>query len=404
MLFNLVITSVFAEKKVECEHYKSLVQTGDVDKLPFELTYHYQQVTPALQDAVGDIALMRLVKDMPKNLIWMIRHQDEKLMKQNQQIQKFKSCAEEVFSLSVAEEDRTSDAQNAEGEEIKDSDEDVIEKSDLTLPDKERLLEVMKDGVLVIEGKVPPFYPVKLANMFTRVIQEEAKLGIQPAVGEFHRFSKGFIRKHYLEFFPFTMMSKTLLSLARGDTAKYMITGLEPELKKWILEQAENSITLDKMFRRSYQLNNGNVYASLLTVENVLAQEWRNPKRAELATTKRLKLFTNTIGTDDRFGNWYHLFGIMLYGYVKNRVSAKIIGTIEGVGSDLLQPEKEKQENIINRKGGKVGALLHQRVKSGKWNKEDMSEDFLKEEYYLHQQLDFNKPLKKSLKRAPTKT
>lgn len=395
--------AAFAEK-VDCEHYKSLMQTGEVDKLPFELTFHYQQVTPAVQDVVGDIALMRLVKDMPKNLIWMVRHQDEKLIKQNLRIQKFKTCADEVFSLNVPDEDTTRDEKNAEGEEIKESDEEVIEKSDLSLPDKERLLDVMKDGVLVIEGKVPPFYPVKLANMFTRVIQEEAKLGIPPEVGEFHRFSKGFIRKHYLAFFPFTMMSKVLLALSRGDTAKYMITGLEAELKKWILEQAENSITLDRMFRRSYQLNHGNVYASLLTIENVLAQEWRNSNRAELATTKRLKLFTNTIGADDRFGKWYHLFGIMLYGYVKNRVSAKIIGTIEGVGSDLLQPEKEKQENIINRKGGKAGALLHQWVKSGRWNKKDTHEGFLKEEYYLHQQLDFNKPLKKSLKRIKAKS
>lgn len=377
-----------AANKIECESFKNIITSGEsekLDKLPFELTYHYQQTSPGRQDPLGDLALMRLVYAMPKNLLWMVRKKNEKLENENREIMKYQKCASEVFSLS-----------SFEAVEVESNEHDIIpldeDNPGLTLPDKERLLEVFKEGALVIEGKVPPFYPTKLANMFNRVIQEEAKLGIKPQVGEFHKWSKGFIRKHYLEFFPFTTMSKVLLALARGDTARYMVTGEEQNLKNWILKQDENSITLDKMFRSSYQINKGNVYATLLTIENVLAQNWRDPERAELPLTKRLKLFTNTIGVDDRFGNWYHLFGIMLYGYVKNSFSAKIVGTLEGVGSDLLQAGKERQENIINRKAGKTGDLLHKWIKSGKWSKRETSKEFLKEDYYLERQTDFTRP------------
>lgn len=387
--------SAMARPAVDCQVYKKMA----VEELPFEITFHYQQKNPALQDLAGDVALIRLVYAMPKNLWWMLRAKNEKLENQNQEITKFKDCAYEIFSLNESDLE-AAPVFTQRTSEIKSDDKDVIIESALSLPDKTRLMELFQDSTFVIEGKIPPFYPVKLANMFNRVIQEEAQKGIPPELGEIHQWSKGFIRKHYLKYFPFTSMSKVLLALSRGETSRFMITGEEENLKEWILKQEVESISLDKMFRASYQINQGNVYNAILTIENVLAQSWRTPNRSELPITKRLKHFTNTIGKDDRFGNWYHLFGIMLYGYVKNNFSAKMIGTIEGIGSELLQTEKEYQENILNRKGGKVGVLLSRWIKSGSWSKRMTTDEYLDEKYYLHRQTDYDRSLHKRLKRA----
>lgn len=400
LFFTLIFfySSLFAEVPVDCDQYKKLA----VDDLPYEITFHYFQNELSLGDPIGDVALIRLVHAMPKNLVWMVRHKDQLLLEQNERINSYKACAEELFSLKKAEMSEENAAlEGSPGAKVlKEDDLEIIGRSSLSLPDRERIISVFMENAFVVEGDTPPFDPRKMANMFNRVIQEEAQKGIPPELGDHHQWSKSFLRKHYFKYFPFTMMSKVLLALARGETSRFMMTGLEDNLKRWILEQDENSITLDKMFRTSYQINHGNVYLTLLTIENVLSQNWRNIKRSDLPLTKRLKHFTNTLGEDDRFGNWYHLFGIMLYGYVKNRIHAKIIGTIEGVGSDLLQTEKEHQENMINRKGGKAGALLHSWIRSGKWEKRVTNPEFLDEKYYLIEQQDFSKNLKKKLRKS----
>lgn len=307
------------------------------------MIYHYRQTEAKIIDEESDFVLLSLIKS---NLSNPLNFQTQKSAYSESQLKKInehKNCAEIRFKLSAAEK--------------------------IALADKKN------ESTFYKESKVAPFKVVRLANMLNRVIQEEASLGIMPTVGEFHQWKKTDL--------PYTMFSKTLWALARGETSRYMITGKEKILKNWILEQADESITLEKMFRQSYQINQGNVYLTLLTIENVLSENWQNPERAQFLTTKKLKLFTNTVGNDDRFGHWYHLFGVILYGYVKNGVNASFVGNMESLSSLLMKRQHEHQENRINTQGGKVGARLYRWLKKDRWQERKTEERFLDEDYYL---------------------
>ena len=111
------------------------------------------------------------------------------------------------------------------------------------------------------------------------------------------------------------------------------------DLYNWMVAQTEGSLELVDVFRKSYRLNNGDIYKTLMTIENVLAHQWHNPKRESLTINSRLKPITSghEYG-EDKFGTWYHLFEIMLYGYVEGGVRAHIIGRVEALGSKMLSP------------------------------------------------------------------
>lgn len=313
-------------------------------QLPFEMLYHYRQVKPQMLDQESDIALIANIKSNLKNPLNFQSAKDPYKPEMRERINELRECAKLRFNLA----DKTPEL--------------MVENKDLSDDYKEE--------------KKAPFTVKKLANMFNRVIQEEALNGIQPTIGEFHRWD--------VTDLPYTMFSKVLWALSRGETSRYMITGTEEALKEWLLSQENESVTLDKIFRESYKLNRGNVYATLLTVENILSEDWQNRERAHFLRTKKLKKFTNTIGNDDRFGHWYHLFGVMLYGYVKSGSRAAFVGRAESLSSVIMLQQYEHQEQKINVRGGKVGHLLYKWLKNDSWKERKTDSSFLSEEYYLN--------------------
>jgi hypothetical protein len=222
-------------------------------------------------------------------------------------------------------------------------------------------------------------------TMLTEVIAEESARGMPPSKGVPHDWSPEFKEKYAKQFYPVPLFSRLLVALAKGQTWKYMATGQELPLSKWIVAQPRASVTFDELFRQSYRLCRGDVYLTLLTVENTLAKHWRNPERDNLAVTQRLSRITN-IGPDgDKFGHWYHLVGIMLFGYVAGGLVATAVGDVETAGSHVLSHfEPEWQENWVNHLGGQIGNGLREVVEHKTYAQHQLNPAYLKSSYYLN--------------------
>ncbi|OIO02973.1 MAG: hypothetical protein AUJ51_05190 [Elusimicrobia bacterium CG1_02_56_21] len=234
---------------------------------------------------------------------------------------------------------------------------------DLPQEEKERLLVQLRNSKLHIEGRLNPFRKKEMLNMLKQIITEEMQNGLQPRFGEPHEWSPEFMRycREKGELLPLTF-SKLLTALASGVTSRHFKTGTEAGLIEYILSRGEGSVTMDQVFRRSYQLSNGDVYLAILTIENILSDNWRHPRRDKLAVTRKLANISNFYqGKGDKYGAWYHFHGIMLYGYVRGGFRAALIGGIETAGSHVLSgpnDQNEQQEDYVNSTGGKIGAKL----------------------------------------------
>lgn len=241
-----------------------------------------------------------------------------------------------------------------------------------------------------IQGRENPLMREGLNKMFTQVIAEERENGIEPQFGTPHEWSKEFLEK-YGRTSPMVISSKLLMSLAVGETNRYMKTDKEADLYKWLLEQNDGSIELSNLFRASYKINDGDIYKTLMTIENVLAHQWRNPNREKLPFIAKLKPITSGHEYDgDKFGSWYHLFGMMLYGYVEGGVKASIIGRIEAIGSYMLTPgENMTQKRWMNKEGGQVGGDLAKTVKNKSYLSFKPDSNNLKVESYINKKEDF---------------
>lgn len=221
----------------------------------------------------------------------------------------------------------------------------------------------------IIEGRIAPLKPFELVNMFAQVMLEEnLKHGFKTEFGTVHKWSDEFVksenfRKRYYAIGPI-YGSKVLLALSMGAGIKFIPSGREDELASWILAQNDNSITLESLFRKSYFINKGDVYLTILTISNYLSYNWRDPNRANLEFIKKLTSITNRWqGRGDTFGAWYHLFGIMLYGYIKGETKAKLVAHTESLMSYAAASNKdeiEEQEDYINYQGAIVGGRLAQ--------------------------------------------
>ncbi len=239
-----------------------------------------------------------------------------------------------------------------------------------------------------IQGRENPINAKGFHEMFAEVINEELKHDIKPSFGEPEKWSPEFLTKHPEAHL---LGSKLMMALALGRSNRFLVTGAESTLNAWILFQPKNSITIPELFRASYITNNGDVYKTLLTIENVLSHEWRNPNRESLPVTVRLKPITSGFQySDDRFGSWYHLFGVMLFGYSEGKFKADMVGMIEAVGSHILAPSVNKSQKAwINRTGGDVGADLALMVKSENYTAQPIDETRLQDSVYLNQGEDF---------------
>lgn len=172
---------------------------------------------------------------------------------------------------------------------------------------------------------------------------------------------------------------KLLMALTFGVSSRFMITEKELPLLKKILQQPLNSISLEWMFRESYLLNQGSVYNTLLTIENVLSRFYTHPDRESLPVTRRLiaidKLVEipgwnnkdNGLG-NDKFGTWYHFWGLVLYGFYSERrkdiysplSAAEFETNLAGIISSGRPPAKD----ILNLVGARAGINLKHLVQS----------------------------------------
>lgn len=240
-----------------------------------------------------------------------------------------------------------------------------IKALDIPEDEKERLLVQLRNSKLQLDGRVNPFRKKEMLNMYKQIIVEERAGGIEPKFGLPHEWSPEFIRycREKGEVIPLNF-TKLLTALASGVTARHFRTGTEEALIGYILTRPDDSVTMDQLFRRSYRLSGGDVYLAILTIENILGDNWRHPERDKLAVTRKLATINNFYnGKGDKYGAWYHFHGIMLYGYVRGGLRAALVAATESAGSHVLSGGvNEQQEDYVNSTGGRIGARLAKAV------------------------------------------
>lgn len=338
------------------------------------LGYIYQQQEYQLNDPKGDVLLLWTAHQIPKFIKANLKGKQGEVQKERR---------EKIAELLVKypefqpEEECTN----------------VIVEDYVTYNPEQVAIE--------LEGHDAPFKVKNMSDMMKQVITEEYKAGIAPSEGTIHEWSDDIKKELRKKFIVFSRMSKLLVALSRGGTSYYMVTGTEDKLKEYILSRPENSINIEEMFRASYRINKGDVYLTLLTIENVLSRFWLTPQRDKRAITTKLKDITNYNYKTDKFGAWYHLFGIMLYGYAEGGLKAKVVGGLETIGSNIMgRFQDERQETFINSRGGPIGAKIRRFVKKKDYETFESDPKLLEEDSYMDLDEDFTKRIEKAQKKA----
>lgn len=252
---------------------------------------------------------------------------------------------------------------------------------------------------VAIEGKKAPFHWKKLSLMMKQVIVEEYKnFGTQPQIGVIHEWSPEARKQLKKKYDVLGRMNKLLVTLSKGSSSRYLITGTESQLVDYILSRPIKSINLEEMFRASYRINKGDLYLTFLTVENVLSAFWITPQREKRSVTTRLKDITNYNYQTDKFGAWYHLYGMLLYGHAYGSFNASIVSIFEAVSDKMMTGfAGDPQENVINKMGGKAGATLREFIENKEYLDFELNSDYVNEDNYMDLDEDFSKRLQKSL-------
>lgn len=240
-----------------------------------------------------------------------------------------------------------------------------------------------------IQGRDKPIKPEEFTEMMKQVLREEAPRGNKATVGIFHRWAPETVQNAKS---PVLVFSKLFVVLSMGFSSRFMTTGHETDLWKWIVAQDYNSITFPEMFRASLRIHRGDVYLALLTIENLLSANWRYGGRENMPVTKRLRPITSGYNySEDKYGTWYHFYGMILYGYVTGSgFKSSFVGRSEALGSNMLSPGVDKtQKQWFNKMGGFIGADLREAVASGSYLREPFHPAALKEDYYLNRSEDF---------------
>lgn len=353
----------------------------------------YQQASYTLKDIQGDIALLGFARTNMVRIKLMIKKDqaglEELLEKQADGLRRYESAYPQwdFNQLDATPVDTTLTAAR-------------IESFDLSEQAKALLKEKALGQDLGFELKSAPFKSKKVTAMLTQVIHEELyENGIEPKLGKEHSFAPE-TYAYFKNEYPVlkTGMTKLFMALGNGLTFRFMVTGHERELSNLIEARPYDSVTLEEAFRLSYRLNDGDVYLTLLTLENLFAYHWTNPRRDQVAVVQRLKNFTHYFNKGDKFGHWYHFWGMVLYGHVRGSVRASVVGAIEEVLSRLAggEAEQENQEGIVNVRGGRVGGQLSKVIRYRTYRKGSFTPDarFLDESYYL-EPMDLERALEK---------
>jgi hypothetical protein len=278
-----------------------------------------------------------------------------------------------------------------------------IEKKNLLVPDYEP--KNLDHYPIAMDGKVSPIHTDQMILMMKQVIAEEAASGIEPKLGTVHRWSpeaRRLLKKKYKFIGRF---NKLLLVLSKGSSSRFLVTGKEEALTDYILTRPMRSINLEEMFRASYRINEGDIYLSFLTVENILSKFWITLERDKRAITTRLKDVTNYNYSTDKFGAWYHYYGMMLYGYVYGVFNAKTVALVGSLTDKMITGIlSDKQEDSINLKGAKIGSEIKKFVESKEYLSFPSYSEHLKEDSYMNLNEDFSKRLEKAKAKAEKKS
>jgi len=365
----------------------------DPSELDYRVLANYRQKRASTSDLLSDYALAATSMTVPKKIWWVMRKKPHKIEISNREVHEAYPCAREIFSIQPREYFELIDEPKSWIPSEKEL--AVIDALPVSETARHLLLEKYFSGKIGLEGDLNPIRVKEAARMFEQVIYEEWRdNGLEAKFGREHKWSREFSR-HAQQFSPISDFSKLLVAMSRGVTDIYMTTEKEADLRRFILEQpfraSGNGMTLDQLFRASYRLSEGNVYLALLTIQNVLAIQWRDQNRESLSSTLRFSPIVNYFGKGaDHYGSWYHLFGITLYGYTRSLLSAKWVAYVESAGSHVLFSfEKETQEDHINAKGAKLGTLLRKIVKKKTYMNSSDDPGVLVPQYYLNLNEDF---------------
>ncbi len=153
--------------------------------------------------------------------------------------------------------------------------------------------------------------------------------------------------------------SKIVVALATASSSRFLYVGKEIALINWIKTQPDKSITIEKLFKQSYLLNRGDVYLTILTIENVLSDAtFEKDREKTLVNQKLVDLYTNS---PNKFGDWYHLFGTMLAGYTGE--PATVIAGLYGVYRRISRgKDAEKSTMHADQVGACIGVQLRSTV------------------------------------------
>jgi|LSQX01.3.fsa_nt_gb hypothetical protein len=223
-------------------------------------------------------------------------------------------------------------------------------------------------------GREAPVDVQALGRDFQDLVRET---GIRPTLGPEHKWSPEAKKYRRLGFWrrvgnwmrggqdfptPDVPASKLFLLLATGQTARFALTGKESALETALMRRPDRSVTPSDLLRESYVLNQGDLYATLLTAENVLARDPYDPRRDEQPLQRKLEYLRNdTPEVGDNFAAWYHFFGTALYALKRPAWLAQVVARTETAGSILLEGP-DRQEAFINRQGAEFGSLLRRMV------------------------------------------
>jgi len=209
-------------------------------------------------------------------------------------------------------------------------------------------------------------------DVFMGIISQEEKIGVLPKPGICHRWSSAYRNNPQIGTFPYMLFSKLFWALGYGESSVYFVTEKEEQLAQWIVDQELRSVTLNKVFRKSYQLNSGDVYLSLLTATNVFSRFWYLKDRETLSIATRLKLITAEQNwEEDNFGAWHHFWGMVLFGYCHGTMSSRLVGWIESMGSHRVSAQAEIDEDYINKYAGRVGVELRKKIEH--WSTDEIA-------------------------------
>lgn len=225
-----------------------------------------------------------------------------------------------------------------------------------------RLPRFMRENPIVLTNekrsvdntKVQPLFNTEeTLKSFEQIIRKRIESGYKIQMGQVHQWASGSMRLSNV------VLSKLIMALGTASSSRFMYVGQEEKLIEWIKAHPDKSVTLIDLFRRSLALNDGNVYLTLLTIENVLADATFEEHREYTAVNK--KLVDLYAASPNKFGDWYHFFGTMLAGYAGE--PADLIASIYGTYRKISRGDSAEKATIAaDKTGADIGIKLREFV------------------------------------------